>query len=265
MMETNGSQLGRFHLVARSKGHALESSHMRAPYGLEIIENCVTCPHREDRLFCNLPPAAVQRLASITSPSSYPKGATLFVEGQAGRGVFILCAGRVKLYTSSIDGKTLIARLSEPGEVLGLPSTVTGTPYELTAEVVEPTQANFVSSHDFLNFLREYGEVALRVAQQLGQTYHTALAEMRTIGLSHSAEEKMARFVLDITANQKEEKGAVKAKLTLTHEEIAQMIGTSRETVTRMLSVFRKKNLVVINGSTLTIKDKAGLERLVQS
>jgi CRP/FNR family transcriptional regulator len=189
----------------------------------------------------------------------------LFVEGQERRGVFILCAGRVKLYTSSIDGKTLIARLSEPGEVLGLPSTVTGTPYELTAEVVEPTQANFVSAHDFLNFLREFGEVALRVAQQLGQTYHTALAEMRTIGLSHSAEEKMARFVLDMTAHQKEEKGAVKAKLTLTHEEIAQMIGTSRETVTRMLSIFRKKNLVVIKGSTLTLKDRAGLERIVQS
>lgn len=74
---------------------------MRAPYGLEIIENCVACPHREDRLFCNLPPAAVQRLAGITSASSYPKGATLFVEGQSPRGVFILCNGHVKLSTSS--------------------------------------------------------------------------------------------------------------------------------------------------------------------
>jgi CRP/FNR family transcriptional regulator, cyclic AMP receptor protein len=265
MMEGKAPQFSGFHFSARAASHALESSSMRAPYGLEIIESCLTCPHREDRLFCNLPPAAVQRLASITSPSSYPKGARLFVEGQAGRGVFILCAGRVKLYTSSIDGKTLIARLSEPGEVLGLPSTVTATPYELTAEVVEPTQANFVAAHDFLNFLREYGEVALRVAQQLGQTYHTALAEMRTIGLSHSAEEKMARFILEMTANQKEEKGAVKAKLTLTHEEIAQMIGTSRETVTRVLSIFRKKNMVVIKGSTLTLKDKAGLERLLQN
>jgi CRP/FNR family transcriptional regulator, cyclic AMP receptor protein len=265
MSETYLAHVGRFHLVSRGKGHALQSEPMRAPYGLEIIESCLTCPHREDRLFCNLSPASVKRLATITSASSYPKGATLFVEGQAGRGVFIICAGRVKLFTTSIDGKTLIARLSEPGEVLGLPSTVTGTPYELTAEVVEPTQANFVSANDFLNFLRENGEVALRVAQQLGQTYHTALAEMRTIGLSHSAEEKMARFVLEMTANQKEEKGVVKAKLTLTHEEIAQMIGASRETVTRVLSIFRKKNLVIIKGSTLTLKDKAGLERLVQN
>jgi CRP/FNR family cyclic AMP-dependent transcriptional regulator len=158
----------------------------------------------------------------------------------------------------------LIARLSEPGEVLGLQSTVTGIPYEWTAEVVEPTQADFVYADDFLDFLREYGEVALRVAQQLGETYHMALAEMRTTGLAHSAEEKMARFVLNITANQKVEKGLVKATLTLTHEEIAQIIGTSRETVTRMLLLFRKKNLVVISGSTLTLKDRAGLKRLAE-
>src|SRR5208282_1840640 len=164
---------------------------MRAPYGLEIIESCIACPHREDRLFCNLPPAAVQRLAAITSASSYPKGATLFVEGQAARGVFILCTGRVKLSTSSIDGKTLIVRISDPGEVLGLPATVTGKPYELTADVLEPTQANFISRTDFLAFLRDYGEAALRVAQQLGETYHAAVAEMRSIGLSHSAGEKL--------------------------------------------------------------------------
>ena len=143
---------------------------MRAPYGLEIIENCLTCPHREDRLFCHLSPAAVERLAAITSASSYPKGATLFVEAQVARGVFILCNGRVKLSTSSVDGRTLIVRIAEPGEVLGLPATVTGKPYELTAEVVEPTQANFIHRQNFLSFLRDHGEAALSVAQQLGES-----------------------------------------------------------------------------------------------
>jgi CRP/FNR family transcriptional regulator len=237
---------------------------MRAPYGLPIIESCITCPHREDRLFCNLSPGAIQRLSTITHASSYPKGANLFLEGQAGRGVFILGSGRAKLSTSSIDGRTLIVRLSEPGEVLGLPATVTGTPYELTAEVVEPTQVNFVSSEDFLGFLREYGDVALRVAQQLGQTYHAAVAEMRAIGLSHSAGEKLAHFILDLTIDHNSGKGTVAVKLTLTHEEIAQMIGTSRETVTRAFTDFKRKNLITVKGSILTIKDRAGLERLIQ-
>jgi CRP/FNR family transcriptional regulator len=207
----------------------------------------------------------VQRLAAITSASSYPKGATLFVEGQAPRGVFILCSGRVKLSTSSADGRTLIMRISDAGEVLGLPATVTGKPYELTADVIEPAQANFISRQDFLSFLRENGEVGLRVAQQLGETYHSAVAEMRTIGLSHSVAEKLARFLLDLSANEDKRKGEARLTLTLTHEEIAQMIGTSRETVTRLFGDFKKKQLLQIKGSTLVIKDKAGLESLLAS
>lgn len=235
---------------------------MRAPYGLEIIENCVACPVHRDRLFCNLPPAVLQRLSAITSASSYPKGATLFVEGQMARGVFILCNGRVKLSTCSKDGKTLIVRIAEPGEILGLPATVTGKSYELTAEVIAPSQTNFISRTNFLDFLREHGEAALRVAQQLGETYHAAVAEMRSIGLSHSAGEKLARFLLDWCASHGNGKGEIRDKLTLTHEEIAQMIGTSRETVTRIFSDFKKKNLLQMKGSTLIVLDKPGLETL---
>ena len=238
---------------------------MRTPYGLEIIESCLSCPHREDRLFCNLPPPAVQRLAAITSASSYPKGATLFVEGQVPRGVFILCRGRVKLSTTSADGKTLIVRIADPGEVLGLPATITEKPYELTAEVIEPTQANFIPHQEFLNFLREYGEVGLRVAQQLGETYHSAIAEMRTIGLSRSAGEKLARFLLDLSADHDEGKGEVRLTLTFTHEEIAQMIGASRETVTRLFADFKKKQLLQVKGSTVIIKSRAGLESVFGS
>src|SRR5438445_3976324 len=194
-----------FRFVRRREGGILRGGEfMRAPYGLEIIESCLSCPHREDQLFCNLPPLAVQKLAAITSAAAYPKGATLFVEGQSARGVFILCSGKVKLSTSSADGKSLILRISEPGEVLGLPATVTGKPYELTADVIEPTQANFISRADFLLFLREHGEAALRVAQQLGETYHLAIAEMRTIGVSRSAVEKLARVRLYVCANNVE-------------------------------------------------------------
>lgn len=255
-----------FRFVSRREGGILRGSDpMRAPYGLEIIESCLSCAHREDRLFCNLPPTAVQGLASITSPASYPKGATLFVEGQSARGVFILCNGRIKLSTSSADGKSLIVRIAEPGEVLGLPATITGKPYELTAEVIEPAQANFIARQDFLAFLREHGEAALRVAQQLGETYHSAIAEMRTIGLSHSVGEKLARFLLDLSSGHDKGKGELRITLTLTHEEIAQVIGASRETVTRLFGEFKKKQFLQVKGSTLIIKDKAGLESVLSS
>jgi len=235
---------------------------MRTPYGLEIIENCIACPHREERLFCDLSAAAVQRLAIITSSAAYPKGATLFVEGQASRGVFILCAGRVKLSTSAADGSTLIARISREGEVLGLPATVTGKPYELTAEVIEPTQANFISRPEFLKFLREHGEAALRIAQQLAETYQNAIAEMRTIGLTHSAEEKLAQFLLDQAKADTGGKDPIKITLSFTHEEIGQMIGASRETVSRTFAEFKRKKLIQVKGSSLTIVSRAALEKV---
>ena len=265
MGTTDTPSMGRFHFVSRGRGRILGVGKvMRSPYGLQIIENCATCPHKEDRLFCNLAPAALQRLTEITGSATYPKGATLFVEGQPARGVFILCSGHVKLSTSAADGKTLILRISEPGDLLGLPATISGRAYEVTADVIEPTQANFISRTDFLNFLRDHGEAAVRVAQELSETYQSAFAEMRTIGLSHSAGEKLARFILDWGANHKSENGSVKFKLTLTHEEIAQMIGASRETVTRVFADFKKKNLLQIKGSSVTIKSQSGLERLVQ-
>ena len=235
----------------------------RTPYGLEIIENCLSCPHREERLFCNLPKASVLALSAITHSAVYPKGANLFVEGQPARGIFILCSGRMALSTSSADGKTLILRIAESGEVIGLPATVTGTCYELTAEAIEPAQSKFIARNDFLAFLKDNGEAALRVAQQLGETYQTAIAEMRTIGLSHSAGEKLAHFLLKWTETFPEVNGQQRVKLTLTHEVIGQMIGSSRETVTRLLVKFRRNQWIQITGATLIIKNKSALEGII--
>ncbi len=251
-------------VVSNTKSRIMRTeATMRAPYGLEIIENCISCPVRQDRLFCNLPSDAVKRLDEITTSATYPKGATLFVQGQSGRGVFILCTGHVKLSTSSADGKTLILKVAEPGDILGLPSTISGRPYEASADVLESCQANFISRVDFLAFLREFGDAALRVAQELSEKYQSALDELKNIGLSHSASEKLARFLLDWAARQKPGDDSAKVTLALTHEEIAQMIGASRETVTRLFADFKKKKLLEVKGSSFTIKDKNGLEQLV--
>jgi CRP/FNR family transcriptional regulator, cyclic AMP receptor protein len=263
---TQESMGNRFWFVPKDKGGIIRrGSTMRAPYGLEIIESCFNCPHREERLFCNLSPPALKHLEGITAAASYPKGATLFVEGQKPRGVFILCSGRVKLSTSSADGKTLILRVPEKGEILGLAATVSGQPYQASAEVLEPAQANFIARNDFLDFLRDYGEAALRVAQQLSENYHLAINEMRTIGLSHSAAEKFARFLLEQATEGHKGDGEVRLTLTLTHEEIAQMIGSSRETVTRLFSDFKKRQLLQVKGSTVVIQDVATLRKFADS
>ncbi len=236
---------------------------MLSPYGLEIIESCVTCKLRADKIFCNLPTQTVQALEAIKYTTAYPKGAVLFVEGQAPRGVFILCRGRVKLSICSSDGKTLILKIAEAGEVLGLSASVSGKPYELTAETLDPCQVNFVKREDFLRFLREHNDVCLRVAEQLSEKYNTACHEIRSLGLSHSAAEKLAKLLLEWSVKNGGARQPDRMKLTLTHEEIAQMIGTSRETVTRLFADFKKRQLIQLKGSTLVIRNRAALEGLV--
>lgn len=236
---------------------------MRAPYGLNILDNCATCPIREEHLFCNLSPAAVQKLNEIKSTAIYPKSAMLFLEGQQPRGVFILCTGKAKLSTSSSEGKTIITNISEAGDVLGLNATISNRPYEVTAEMIEPGQANFITRDALFEFLRLHGEVALRVAQQLSRNYYSAYEEIRTLGLASSPAEKFAKLLLSWNSAKEKGNGPVQLKLTLTHEEIAEMIGTTRETVSRLFSDFKKKQLVQIKGSTLVLRNKTALEKLV--
>ena len=161
----------------------------------------------------------------------------LFVEGQMPRGIFVLCKGSVKLSINSPSGRTVIVKLAEPGEVLGLSATISGKPYEVTAETLDPCQVNFVKREDFLRFLKDDVEACFKVAEQLSEKYHNACKEAGSLGLSHSAAEKLAKLLLEWSMkNGDAAKAEPRLKLRLTHEEIAQMIGTSRETVTRLFA-----------------------------
>ena len=239
---------------------------VKSPYGLEIIDSCVTCSQRSHFLFCNLSNQAIEQLNRIKAVATYPRGTTLFMEGQEPRGIFVLCHGRAKLSTSAADGKTIILRIAEAGEVLGLSSAMANRPYDLTADVMEPTQANFISRDDFLKFLAQNGEAAVRVAQQLSENYHSACEEIRQLGLSGSASEKMARLLLEWSTHHGghvSRDAEVRLTMNLTHEEIAQLIGSSRETVTRMFSDFKKKRLIEVKGATVILRNKSALQKIV--
>jgi CRP/FNR family cyclic AMP-dependent transcriptional regulator len=236
---------------------------MLSPYGMEIVESCLTCKFRADRIFCNLPASALQAFENIKYATAYPQGAVLFVEGQLPRGIFVLCRGSVKLSINSPNGRTMIVNLAEPGEVLGLSAAISGKPYEVTAETIDPCQVNFVKRDDFLRFLKDDVEACFKVAEQLSEKYHNACEEVRSLGLSHSAAEKLAKLLLDwTTKNGESAKSEPRLKLRLTHEEIAQMIGTSRETVTRLFADMKKRQIVQAKGSTLLIRNPAALRKI---
>jgi len=232
---------------------------MRAPYGMDLIEDCKTCPMRKDGFFCQLPGPALQALNNAKFTTTYPAQAVLYVEGQAPRGVYLLCKGRVKLTMNSADGKTLIVRICEPGEVLGAHAAISGEPYEVTAEALQPCQVDFVRREDFLKLVQEQSAIAVAAMRQLSTSYRRACQEIRYLGLSRSASEKVAQFLLETSTKGRQTNQGKRFHLGLTHEEISQIVGISRETVTRTMTDFKYKDLIATQGSIVVIRNESGL------
>ncbi len=235
---------------------------MPSPYNIEIQEHCTTCTLRKGT-FCALSEGALATLDHIKYTSVYPKGSVLFVEGEQPRGVFVLCSGRAKLTMSSSEGKRLITKIAEAGEILGVAASMLGKPYEVTAETVEPSQVNFVRREDFLRMLASHSEACMNAAQQLSVEHQAAQRGIRSLGLTQSTTEKLARLILEWTEAGEETAKGVRVKVLLTHEEIGQMIGSTRETVTRLLSDFRRRKYIDIKGSSVFVTNPRALEAAV--
>jgi CRP/FNR family cyclic AMP-dependent transcriptional regulator len=231
-----------------------------AGHGLRIFEadSAFSAPKR--RASSALSRGSSKALDVITSPVTYPKGAVLFVEGQAAHGIFAVYSGRVKLSTCSFDGKAIILKIAEAGELVGLPATLSGKPYEVTAEVSEPARVNFIRRAAFLEFLRGNGEAVVNVARLLAISYYEGHRLIQSLGHARSASEKLARFFIDWSAHHA--RGQDRLCITLTHQEIGEMIGISRETVSRQLSALKKRNLLTVRGATVTIRNRVALQGL---
>jgi len=235
---------------------------MRGPYGFEMSENCQTCKLRKNGFFCQLQAAALKSFDSAKSNSVYPEGAVLFIERQEARGVFVLCEGQVKLSVSSSEGKTLILRIAKPGEVLGLTAVLGGTPYEVTAETLRPSQVAFIRRDDFLRFIAQNPEVYHNIVKQMASLHNGACEQLRNVGLSASAPARLAKLLLDWSVDAEQTKVGSRITIPLTHEEIGEFIGSSRETVTRTFSDFKTRHLVALKGSTVTIPNRVALEQI---
>ncbi len=234
---------------------------MHSPYGMELVEDCLSCKLCSEGFFCHLPKSVMAAFQPLKFTVAYPAGATLFVEGQVCRGIYILCKGRVKLSASSRDGQTLILKVAQPGEVLGLNAAVSGIPHETSAETGQPCQLNFVNRDDFVKFLTDHGEACMHAAIHLSRECQQAYQHLRSFVMT-SAPERIARLILDWSHDDSGMATAHGIKVALTHDEIGQIIGMSRETVTRTLASFRKQRIADLHGSTLQIRNMSAIEKL---
>lgn len=235
---------------------------MKAPYGLNIIEDCTECPTAHPDFFCGFSPSVLSSLNQVSHKSTLPAGAILFVEGQSPRGMFILCSGRVNLSTTSREGKILILKTAEAGEAMGLSAAISGAGYEVTAETATPCQLNFVDRVHLLELMQARSEVSVRAAQSLSRDYHLAYRDIHDLVLTRSSAGKLARLLLSQPPAKDSGDSQTRIHTFMTHEEMAQRIGSSRETVTRLLSDLRRRRLIHVEGPTLVIRDRQALEAL---
>ncbi len=216
-----------------------------------------------DETLGNPPLAVANALEQEAISTTYPAGSVLFTEGQAPSGVFILGHGRVKLSICGSDGRTLILRIVDAGCPLGVAAVVSGRQYEATAETQEACEITFLRQCDLLRLMRLHGELALWVTQHISQDYASTCREIRDLILSDSARERLARLLVGWLDQNTAATDPTRIKLASTHEEIGQMIGTSRETVSRLFACFKKHRLIQQKGSTLVILNRVALESLI--
>lgn len=217
---------------------------------------------QENAFFGCLPPEAMEELESIQYVATYPAAATLFSENDSVKGIFLVCAGQVKLSVSSSGGKTLILKIAKPGDILGLSAAIANTPYEATAETLHLSRVAFIRRNDLMNFISKYPEAYQVVVRQLNAQYHHACEQLRTMGLSSSAHEKIARLILHWSSEGKTTQEGKQITVPLTHEQIAECVGSTRETVTRTLRDFKNKHLVLFKGATMIIPNPAALQAI---
>jgi CRP/FNR family transcriptional regulator len=236
---------------------------MNEPYGFDIIDSCTECvTNCNPSFFCGFSRPVLDSLNEVSHRSTLPAGAILFVEGQAPRGMFILCSGRVNLSTTSRQGKILILKSADAGEALGLSAAISGLGYETTAETATRCQVNFVGRKDFLELMQSHSEVGVHAAQCLSRDYQSAYRDIHDLVLTRSSAGKLARLLLALSSAQVKENVETRVHSSMTHEEMAQRIGSSRETVTRLLSDLRKRRLIRQDGPTLVIRDRPALQAL---
>jgi len=214
----------------------------------------------KSEFFTQLSESARTDLGSLIFPSAYPAHSTLFAETQPASGIFVVLEGEVRLSINSSDGRRLSLRIARAGEVLGLSATVSGKPYEMTAETLYPAKVAHVTQQAFLHFLARHPEAYQTVAREMIGTYNAACEQLRMVGLAASAPQRLARLLLGWSESDSQHQAGARCRIAMTHEEIGEFIGASRETVTRTLSVFKHRHLVAQHGATLTIPNPDELE-----
>jgi|KBSSwiStaDraftv2_1062776.scaffolds.fasta_scaffold99186_1 CRP/FNR family transcriptional regulator len=186
----------------------------------------------------------------------HPRGKVLFAEGEPARGVFILRTGTAIESISSSEGRMVILRIAQGGEVLGLNSMLRNACYNTTIKTIEPCRTDFIPRTAIVDLMEKNQPAARAIAQLLSREIAELTERARLLLLPQTAKAKLAKLLLELS-NQ-----SAKITTSFTHEQLAHMICSSRETVTRLLAGLNQQRLIRVTAGNILISDRAVLQKI---
>lgn len=227
-----------------------------------VKPTCEACPARMHGVFCDLNREDVRELSRARTANTYRKRSIIFYEGNPSMGMFCVHSGKVKIFNHGLDGHQQIVRLAKTGDLLGYRALLAGEPYAATAEVLEEATICFLDKTLVFQLIRRNPSVSLRMLKQVCKDLR--IAERRTLDLVQKpVAERVAGLLLDLQQGFGENGvRGVKLNIDLTREEMAEMIGTTAESLIRTLSDFRARGLVELEPHHVTIRNPVELAKL---
>lgn len=195
--------------------------------------------------------------------SFHGRGKVLFAEGEPARGIYLLRSGRASLSISSSEGRIVILRLAKAGDVLGLNSVLRNASYDATVKTLEPCRTDFIARAELLELMQRRESASQAVLKILSHELTELTERARVLLLPQTVSAKLARLLLDWSTTPDGERSSTdRIDRLFTQEEIAQMICTTRETVTRLLAALSRREVIHINSSSILIRDRGALEAI---
>lgn len=206
--------------------------------------NCLICPVRHLNAFQSFEPKVVELISDEKRSTLYSKGQVVFYEGNPSYGLYCINSGKVKLYKTTQGGKRLTLRIANPGDQLGYLSLLSDQPYSATAEVLEDAVICFIDRRTIYPHLSKKKDASWAILRMLAK--ELILAQDRATDIAHRpVRERMAGLLLLLKEKYgQEDAEGVRLEISLSREDLADLIGTTTETAVRVLSDFRQEHLI---------------------
>ena len=204
---------------------------------------------QEFRLFSDLSDEELELIQSRAVARNFPKNAVILNEGDETASLYLIQSGRVKFFLSDADGKEIILNTQGPGEYFGELSLLDGQPRSVSVMTLEPSTLQVVSRDDLFESLRRHPEISLKLLRHLSRRLRKLSDDIRSLALM----DVYGRVVRLLEQLAKSEGGVRVVSERLTHQEISQRVGSSREMVSRIMGDLSKGGYVDTSGERIVI------------